>query len=319
MQAWNLKYKTQISTDVIFEIKKLDNSHSIFSLSSGAIGTYDISTQQLTSMLQCHNERIGNFVIDPYNPALIYTCSQDATIKLIDLRSASIASFLKSPKCKPLNCISQFETYIISGSDVSAGESSVDLWDLRNGSLIKSSSDLHTDDITSVDFCMSYNKNYSAYSPLFVTASVDGLVNVCSLDKFDEEGAECVLNFSTSIAKTSSANNFSSVFSGTEEYSVFDLESGEILHKFGSIKNYSMDCLVKSCTISNELFLFTGSYSGDFYLNSISLQRNEEKIVNLVMFCNGHLDCVRDVYLDNNDLIVSAGDDGCICFWRKSL
>lgn len=305
-------FKQQICDEVLFEIKKFSDTCACMSSSGGFMYFVDLELQKVTGKIRAHEEKVSNFQITQEEPKLIFTCSSDSSIKCFDQRipTAPIAVFQSNGK-KPLNSISVQNDLLVSGSDVLNTECSVDLWDLRTNSLMGSSSELHTEDITCVEFLS------NPATPMFCTSSVDGLSNICRVENFMQEGPELVLNSGTSISKSKGTSSGRlNVFLSTEEYLIWDLSSGSKIFTLGSIKQYGLDCLIDVVEINNRLHLFCGSYSGEFSLAAI----DKNTLIPMFSFSEGHDDSVRGVCVHdcNSGLIGSVGDDGKVCYWRTN-
>ena len=293
---------------VLFEIKRLSDHAMLTSSSDGFLNVFDLNQQKVVERICCSEGRINNFKISCKDPSLVYTCSNDCSIQCIDLRSPQKSPVRSLHSKKPLNSIDLRNNFLVSGSDFVSNECSVDLWDLRFNSIVGSNNELHTEDITCVEFLS---------DTTFCSSSIDGLTSICLVDTFACNGSEFVLNSGGSIAKTvGTSNNELNVFLSTEEYLKWDLHSMSKRVSFGSIKQYNQDCLIDIIEGSNSLLLFSGQYSGDFLLSTT----DSSSIIPLISFVNGHSDCVRGVYMHdyNYGLIGSIGDDGAICFWKTS-
>ena len=177
--------------------------------------------------------------------------------------------------------------------------------------------DCHSDTVTRLRF--------NPAGTLLCSGSEDGLVCILDLSQSTEEDALLsIVPVNHCISKVGFfGTNRVFVCTSTEQFSLWDVENSVCLQSYGDVRerfsgegrtiDYMIDCVYQPNT--DELLLFAGSHAGDMVL----FQPQPNDLLHRASFDKGHTDVVRAIqYLPEDDLILSAGEDGRVCVWKPS-
>ncbi|XP_066137441.1 WD repeat-containing protein 89 isoform X2 [Euwallacea fornicatus] len=180
----------------ILDISATSGTHPFIAAALSDISTdvFTLTDNELVkiSQLREHKQQIVNCKFSLSNQNLLYTTSNDGTVKLWDLRDPkSAAATFKDENSQPksLNSfdVSPCDRLLAAGTELTAGDAFILFWDVRNVKLLGGYWQSHTDDISQVQF-------HPTDSNKLMSGSTDGLINVYDLSEQNEDDAlqECL-------------------------------------------------------------------------------------------------------------------------------
>ena len=155
---------------------------------TGTLSVYSLDTLTRSDTWSPHSASVTGLASSYTEPHLVYTCSEDQTVAVWDLRKSSHAAVHTlthtAHRQKPLSCVAVNTAGLVAaGTEQVGGESFLLFWDTRAGSkLLGGYWDTHNDDITSLQF-------HREKKDILASGSTDGLVNVLDLSESDEDDA----------------------------------------------------------------------------------------------------------------------------------
>ncbi|XP_066245742.1 WD repeat-containing protein 89 [Euwallacea similis] len=184
----------------ILDISATSETHPFIAaaLSDFSTDVFALTDNELVKICQLreHKQKIVNCKFSPLNQNLLYTTSNDGTVKLWDLRDpkSSTVTFKdttldEKSQPKSLNSfdVSPCDRLLAAGTELVAGDAFILFWDVRNVELLGGYWQSHTDDISQVQF-------HPTDSNKLMSGSTDGLINVYDLSEQNEDDAlqECL-------------------------------------------------------------------------------------------------------------------------------
>lgn len=151
-----------------------------------------------------HEEKIVDVKFGTNNSdlsSIVYTGSEDGTIKLWDLRlrekCVSIFKDDSDSTLKPLSCfdVSCNGRFLVAGTDVLKNDAFLLFWDVRTTNLLGGYWDSHQEDITQVKFHPDEEKTV-------ISGSTDGIINLFDVTQTTEKDA-LQLSFNTNSSVSS--------------------------------------------------------------------------------------------------------------------
>lgn len=211
---YNIKYKQAfeeviISSDVYIlnlDAHKIGQSLRIATaLSNFTCNIYDIDAgcKSIRASLE-HEKKIVDVKFGSSNTQLssiVYTGSEDGTIKLWDLRlkekCVSVFKDDTDAELKPLSCfdVSCDGRFLVAGTEVFKDDAFLLFWDIRTTNLLGGYWDTHQEDITQVKFHPTEDKTV-------ISGSIDGIINLFDVTQTTEQDAfQSSFNTNSSVAK----------------------------------------------------------------------------------------------------------------------
>ncbi|RZC40319.1 WD repeat-containing protein 89, partial [Asbolus verrucosus] len=255
--ASNKKYILQIAAT-------LDSSPNVaLNLSNSTCEVYNLSNNQFAKLtvLSEHTDVISEVKFCKENNNLVYTGSNDGSVRLWDIRTPnkSIVQFKDTTigddtEVKQLNCfdVSPNNRLLAAGTNLFEGDAFILFWDLRKHALLGGYWECHTDDITQVKF-------HSNDSNKLISGSVDGLINVYDLSQTSEDDALTdTLNTESSVEKIGwlqqEGKDIISCITHTADVQFWKLDNAQPylhLHRFeiATQINVTEIGLLKTCTL----------------------------------------------------------------------
>jgi WD repeat-containing protein 89 len=291
------------------------------------------------SNVTAHSAPVHKALTDPSSPQTLFTCSDDATVKVWDLRAdlRNPIHILQNSRNLPFFSMDVRHGLVSAGSQLKGTDSELVLWDTRKlNTPLRSFIDSHNDDITDTKF-------HPTRKNLLLSGATDGYVNIYDLNIVEEDDAQLqCINFSSVHSAGFTSTNRVYVLTHMETFGMFDLSSqfdldpetaqqqsssttGNIKEKrgdvdFGDIRE-KWDC----------------EYVVDLYAPGyVACGSNSKGIVKIFEFDpteetfksgsnsggrewileGGHgEDIVRDVAIREN-VIFTAGEDSCVRVWN---
>uniref|UniRef100_A0A6B2LAI7 Uncharacterized protein n=1 Tax=Arcella intermedia TaxID=1963864 RepID=A0A6B2LAI7_9EUKA len=287
----------------------------ICSSSSRNVFVYSVETGSLISKIsEQHGDRISGLGSTPHQPNLFCTSCMDGSVKFWDIRQkTNIKTFNSNLELSCVDLSGDLSTV------VSAGDTTVILWDFNTGKVAGQYADIHSEEIVSVRV---HPKSGFIYS-----GGIDGLVSIfdMSLGTTEDDTYVSALNCENAISKMGffgTENEYLWASTLVEELSLFELTNESLLSTSKSIREHLsslsgtpiqslIDC--KYNKSSTSLTLFAGTLEGGFSLFSVA--RNEVSFIESLPQI--HTDVVRTISTHQNHLLVTGGDDGLVAFWTK--
>eukprot|EP01080_Neovahlkampfia_damariscottae_P001603 gene1603-12728_t len=231
---------------------------------------------------------------------LLMSCSEDGTSIIWDLTSMKIVSTLNAG----IGELSSMD--LIENKFALGGETDIIVGDLRKFTQpthrIK---DMHCDIVRQVNFI---GNN-------LISASDDGCINQYDLSTTNEDDLLIdVLNIGNGIRKFGFCNDsIVHVLTQTHSLSLWNIKNNKEIISIDR-NQLSCDYLFYSDFSMNQINLYGGFESGDFFLISL----NEElKQKDSIKFMNGHSDYVECAWTNSN-VFLSGADDGKLILWKQT-
>lgn len=272
------------------------------STAKGTIHQLPLNTTKWPVMktIPAHAAPIHKLQTDPVNDNILYSCSDDATVKIWDSRTplTNSVNTLTNSRNLPFFSLDVNHGLISAGSQLKGTDSELVLWDLRKlDTTLRSFIDSHNDDITETKFHPTLNN-------LLLSGSTDGLVNIYNLDIVEEDDAlfQCI-NYNSVHSAGFLTPNRIYILSHMETFGVFDLstqqefnpEDGETKGKINNDKDHGDIRSKWDC-----------EYVVDLYAPGyIACGSNSEEVVKLYEF-----DPIKEDFLPKNRLWTFAGGHG---------
>ncbi|KAL0468977.1 WD40-repeat-containing domain protein [Neurospora intermedia] len=264
--------------------------------------------------------------------SIVATAGENGTVSLWDLRSDAantpvlqIGTPDEGPGLLSLACSEQTNT-LAAGTELANHQASILLWDLRSPHVPKIHYDeVHSDDVTELSF-------HPANPHLLLTGSTDGLVNVCDTRITDEDEV-VIAAFNHGSVHRAGFLNETEVYavSHDERFALYDMgetvEKGSPTLDLGDIRKV-VDCqylcnvipkvtgagaVIGAGTQDQELFRLI-----HLSKNGASWSLDSETVVGLPGAHGSEI--VRSFcFVDEQQVVFTAGEDSCIKAWRPSV
>ncbi|VVC35687.1 WD40/YVTN repeat-like-containing domain,WD40 repeat, conserved site,WD40 repeat,WD40-repeat-containing [Cinara cedri] len=264
--------------------------------------------------------------------SIVYTASEDGTIKLWDLRlKEKCVSVFKddSDAClKPLSCfdISCDGRFLVAGTDVLKDDAFLLFWDVRSTNLLGGYWDSHQNDITQVKFHPTEDKTV-------ISGSVDGIINLFDVTQTTEnEALQLSLNTNSSISnlkwlKSKNGDSVISCITNTEDVQLwYTTDSSPYITISRDTISNSMNLKpdVHSQVINchqtdqngNCMLLVGNNHGKGEHLQSLNI--NGHELTPRTLFKNNK-QIIRCSWYDyNSGVMITGGEAGILSIWDPS-
>ncbi|KAK0729013.1 WD40-repeat-containing domain protein [Apiosordaria backusii] len=270
-----------------------------------------------------------------YDPAesIVCTAGENGTVSIWDLRTNPIKSAMQiggntdSIPILSLACSSP-TTSLAAGTELANHQASILIWDLRNPLTLKIQyNEVHSDDITELTF-------HPTTPNLLLSGSTDGLVNISDTLITDEDDLVLAAFNHGSVHHAGFLNQGTEIYAAShdEKFALYDMseqtpEKGSALLDMGDIRE-AVGCQYLANVVPKlgnaGAVVGVGSQDQEMF-----------QLVHLAKGPNGQWGLDRDtvvglpgahgqelvrsfVFYDEQQLVVTGGEDGCIKSWRAS-
>lgn len=297
------------------------------SSSDNCIKIYSKDTVQLQTTLAGPRKRISGITGAKTNPNLLWSCSEDPSVTLWDLRTGSAVTQYQCgnilPTCCDVSCDDQF---LAVGTELDDDEDApILVWDVRSQKPAGTLPDSHSDDITQIVF-------HPVVPNIMASGSTDGLVNVTDIKLLDQpdDATLLTLNAESSIGKLGYFGpNGEYIYGLTHDESYMmwhatereNEDETELILKFPNLREnlasngIQVDYFIESLYHPNSqrLFLIGGTHDGRVEILHVS----SGSISLASSLYNGHSSTVRAIHwsMDEAAEILTAGEDSNITVW----
>jgi len=316
----------------LFDLAKCPADPSVFaaSASNHRVKVYDFETMKLTRALPArHTSRITGLSFGHTSPHLLWSCSEDPSIAMWDLRSGDCELVYDAagavPSCLGVSCD---DAIVGVGSNLVEEDAPVLLFDVREAKHAHALVEAHSDDVTAVSF-------HPTAPGVCCTGSTDGLVNVVDVTQMPDEDEAIVqtLNSDSSVSKVGffgPAAEYVYALTHTETFLIWhstpreDDDEPELIASYDELREglladgvnveYFVDAVYNSR--DERLFLIGGTHEGDISLLHVNL----DTIELAASLLGGHAATVRAVHwdFDNTGAIVSGAEDARLALWSDA-
>lgn len=222
---WILSLCVSLKTDSLFASTSKGTLHQ---LPLDATKWSSISTTSTSSnMNAAHTGPIHKILTDPFSPTTLYSCSDDSTVKVWDVRTPSLSTShavhtLTNSRNLPFFSMDINHGLISAGSQLKGVDSELVLWDTRKlDQSLRSFIDSHNDDITETKF-------HPTRKNVLLSGGTDGYVNIYDLNIIDEDDAQLqCINYASVHSAGFTTNDRIYVLSHMETFAMFDMSSKE--------------------------------------------------------------------------------------------
>jgi len=319
-------------------VSRVPNPTTIVTSSSkNSIQTFDRNTLAPLSELEGHRDTITGIATGNTDSNLVWSCSEDQSVLLWDLRTNKPALSYKMtrtdlvPASCAVNCI---DGAIAVGTNLATTKKHKDalltIWDVRKTEPLTVFQEAHSDDITQVKF---HPTNPKACA----SCATDGLVNFYDLGLVpatgdpEDEAIISTVNSDTSMSRIGYFGPNGEYLYGLthhEEYNcwhatpredenenecvVHFADLREAIAKQGVTVNYFVQNHYDAA--SQRLYLVGGTHDGQLLIFHV----NQGSVSFAAALSGGHSATVRDVHwLPDNNGIISGGEDGMLTLWSR--
>lgn len=293
---------------------------------------FDAGNKSVGDCLE-HNEKIVDVKFGLNNSELssiVYTGSEDGTIKLWDLRlTQKCVSIFKDDtdtSLKPLSCfdVSCDGRFLVAGTDVLKDDAFLLFWDIRTTKLLGGYWDTHQGDITQVKFHPTEDKTV-------ISGSTDGIINLYDITQTTEKDAlQSSFNTNSSISnlrwlKNKNEDSIISCITHTEDVQLWHTTDSSpyvsiLRQKISSSMNITPDVYsqVISCHQLNEngdMMLLVGNNHGKGeHLQSLNINNNSELLPRTLFKNNKQI--IRSSWYDyESGIMITGGEAGILNVW----
>lgn len=215
-----------LSLCVSEETKTIFASTSKGSLHSVPLDASKWNLSPLSGNTSAHNKPVNKILTDPSSPNTLYSCSEDSTVKVWDVRTPFTKPqfTLTNSRNLPFFSMDIGHGLVSAGSQLKGTDSELVLWDTRKlDTALRSFIDSHNDDITATKF-------HPTRKNLLLSGATDGYVNVYDLNIVDEDDAQLqCINFSSVHSAGFTSQDRVYVLSHMETFAIFDLSTEQDL------------------------------------------------------------------------------------------
>lgn len=288
----------------------------------------------ITSNLNAHKAPIQKILTDPLNNSILYSCSDDSTVKVWDIRAplSSPQHVLTNSRNLPFFSMDVAHGLISAGSQLKGTDSELVLWDTRKlDGPLRSFIDSHNDDITDTKF-------HPTKSNILLSGATDGYVNIYDLNILNEDDAQLqCINYASVHSAGFTSESRIYVLSHMETFSMFDLSSEEDINPEAAPQTSKTDVgsQKRGDTDFGDIREAWGcEYVIDLYAPGyVACGYNSKQMVKIFQFDpekedfdasqnkhwvleGGHgEEIVRDISIYDN-IIYSAGEDSIVRAWN---
>lgn len=179
-------------------------------------------SNSIISNLTSHKGPIHKVIKDPLSPTTLYSCSDDSTVKVWDLRNNLQKPLFELTNSRNLPFFSMDVNHglVSAGSQLKGTDSELILWDVRKlDHPLRSFIDSHNDDITDTKF-------HPTRKNILLSGATDGYVNIYDLNIVDEDDAQLqCINYASVHSSGFTTENRIYILSHMETFGMFDLSS----------------------------------------------------------------------------------------------
>ncbi|GAV30171.1 hypothetical protein PMKS-003679 [Pichia membranifaciens] len=326
--------------DWVLSLCVAKGTESLFAAtSSGSLHSLPLDATKWTdfavsSNLNAHKGPIQKILNDPLNLTTLYSCSDDSTVKVWDIRSplSTPQHVLANSRNLPFFSMDVGHGLISAGSQLKGTDSELVLWDTRKlDGPLRSFIDSHNDDITETRF-------HPTRKNILLSGATDGYVNIYDLNIVDEDDAQLqCINYASVHSAGFTTENRIYVLSHMETFSMFDLSSKEDIDPeslnanpltggsiqkrgdtdFGDIRE-AWDCEYV-IDLYAPGYVACGSNSKEslkiFHFDPEKEDFDPSKAQQLVLEGGHGEEVVRDIIISNSN-VFTAGEDSIVRVWN---
>lgn len=287
---------------ITFEVVR-EHGVLLSSLSDCSILTLDLETMKsIHHIPQAHEKRINGLHLDNN---VLYTCSNDGTIKVWDLKSEKpLMGQCRGPSQQEFYSLAQTQ-HILAGG----GEGDILFWDLRRMKLLNSFNETHSDEVTSLQFV---NNKPS----ILMSSSLDGMICLFDLSQDNEdEATDTVIRLEQPVNSCKFiGESFSAGFAQTtvQTIAVLSFENAQVAKEINTIENLDTNpyALLGAYTVPNEnsLYYLRGNLEGLMEEYEINLYDNVPvKMIN--KYTSQHQGPITKAERITDRYVLSTGED----------
>lgn len=299
--------------------------------SDHVVKIYNRHSLLLTTLLQGHSANIVGASFSRTTPHLLWTCAQDKTVRLWDLRDSQRPQQTfkifrgLNPSSFDVNCL---DSHFAVGTEQSGGDSHVQIYDVRTPKPMADLDQAHSDDVTQVRY-------HPERPSVCISGATDGLVNVYDLASAVEDVDDYVvqtLNSESSVGKLGffgPQHECIYCLTHTETLMLWHLlpdpdddSQPELISRYPALRDamndtgvrvdYLVDCRFNPTT--QRLFLVGGSFTGNIEVMHVNI----DSVSPLLSMYGGHHDTVRCVDWDTEGHNMVSGDESSLlCSWSN--
>lgn len=299
------------------------NDTAYCSTADGQIAEFSAAKMTNVQTKKVHDSTISKLVVSETEPNMLFSCSNDATVKVFDPRKGlEPVSVLKNARNLPFFSLDVSNAGLIaSGSELKQQDVELSIWDVRKlQQPCRSLIDGHNDDITAVKF-------HPTRPNVLLSGSTDGCVNLYDLNIVEEDDA---LLQSINHTSVHSANFLTPdrlfVLTHMETLSLFDVASEDDMDPDSKVhsklndkdlgdlrERWACDYVVD---IKAPNYVITGSYEAKS-LKVATFSNEFDALDNVRELAGAHgEEVVRDVCV-RGGIVWSAGEDSCVRVWTQ--
>ncbi|XP_050419901.1 WD repeat-containing protein 89 [Adelges cooleyi] len=335
---YDLSFEEAINLDDVYilhlDAQKQGNLLKVaIALSDYSSKIYNLNSENKdVQVLNEHDGKIIDIKFGKNNTdsSIVFTGSEDGTIKLWDLRTKEKCSSIykddTDQSLKPLSCfdVSCDGRFLVAGTEVLTDDSFLLFWDLRSTKLLGGYWDTHQDDITQVKFHPSEEKTV-------ISGSTDGIINMFDITQTTEKDAlQLTYNTNSSVSmlnwlKDENEDWIISCVTHTEDLQLWHTTDSEpfttvprdTISKSMNIKPdvYSQVINCHQADKNGNVMLLVGNNHGKGeHLQSLNI--DGEHVVTPRTLFKGNKQIVRCSWYDyDSETIITGGEAGILNVW----
>mmetsp|Transcript_1377 Transcript_1377/g.2181 ORF Transcript_1377/g.2181 Transcript_1377/m.2181 type:complete len:391 (-) Transcript_1377:301-1473(-) len=293
-------------------------------LSNGEICIYDTERLHVSQTIPNAHGKALITDLTSSGPNIVASSGNDGFIRLFDLRQQGSALECQLPNSEEALSLSVGYAGVLAA--VGSNKAKIHFCDVRQGGILGSYVDAHTEEVTRVRFQPNSQDN-SSTTPLLISASEDGLACAFDTSQASEEAAlKSVLNVETPLREVGFFGpSYEGLYclTGSESMSVWHHDSAQRICGFGldlrsklsqAAGGFGVDYLV-NChwdASQNQLSLLAGSSTGDAALYKVDA--GALSLLNTLR--GGHRGCVRSWCPLTSNVFITGGEDARLCEWE---